>query len=63
MQKEADIQEALRTAFPEFNNKNQLINYYVSFEFPEKQMKMVSWWQKVIEFIIEHEHKAYISYQ
>lgn len=26
-------------------------------------MKMVSWWQKVIEFIIEYENKVYVTYQ
>ena len=47
------MQEALKATFPEFYSKAQLINYYVSFDFPEKQMKMVSWWQRVIEFIIQ----------
>jgi hypothetical protein len=63
MQKEASVQDDLKSAFPEFGSKSQLINYYVSFDFPEKQMKMVSWWQRVIEFVIEHENKAYIGYQ
>jgi hypothetical protein len=57
------VQEALKGTFPEFGSKAQLINYYVSFDFPEKQMKMVGWWQRVIDFLIEHEHQVYITYQ
>jgi hypothetical protein len=52
MQRESAVQESLKIAFPEFQQKQRLIDYYVSFDFPEKQMKMVGWWQKVIEFII-----------
>jgi hypothetical protein len=40
-----------------------LIDYFVSFDFPEKQKKMVYWWQRVIEFIMEYHQKVYINYQ
>jgi hypothetical protein len=35
----------------------------VSFDFPEKQMRMVGWWQRVIEFLVALLPRTYLTYQ
>ena len=55
------IQHNLQSVFPEFQSQKALIDYYVSFEFPDKQRKMISWWEAVIEETIRCSNELSLS--
>lgn len=55
------VQEGLNRSFPEFKEQKMLIDYYVSFEFPDKQRKMVAWWEAVIIEALKISGQLYLS--
>ena len=38
------VQEGLKKSFPEFREQKMLVEYYVSFENPDRQQRMIAWW-------------------
>ena len=55
------IQNQIRNQNPQLQQKSNLFEYYVSLEQPEKQRKLVNWWETMIETAIRKSGEISLS--
>lgn len=58
---ESELHENIKAQFSCFGSKNQLQDYYMSYEFPEKQQKLYELWKKLLLFVCKAQGRLTFS--
>ena len=57
------MKQQLVREIKELESKESMIQYYMSYDFPEKQRAIKSWWEDLIENAIKKKNQIFLTFK